>query len=114
MKAILFNLCLLVLLVTSCNKSPREIKGASTIPVVPVKSFTKVYLLGRPGVWGGGVCSFDWVMIREDSSSIVYHSNRLPAYANITNTPVWVNITFHDTTNFTHCWDDIVVDSLKF
>ena len=63
MKAILFNLCLLVLLVTSCNKSPGEIKGASTILVVPVKSFTKVYLLGRPGVWGGGVCSFDWVMM---------------------------------------------------
>ncbi len=114
MKAILFNVCFLLFLIISCNKSPEEIQSTPTIPATPAKPFTKVYLFGGPGAWGGSTCSFGWVMIREDSNSIVYHSNYLPAGVSITNNPVWVNIKFHDTANITTCWDEIVVDSLKF
>lgn len=114
MRASLFYLCFLIFLISACNKSPEEIQATPTPPAVPVKSFTKVYLFGGPYAWGGGLCSFDWVMIREDSNSIVYHAHSLPAGVHITTNPVWVNILFHDTTNFTHCYDDIIVDSLKF
>jgi hypothetical protein len=114
MRTTLFCLCFLLLSITSCNKDPEQLQVKPVIPEVPVKAFTKVYLFGGRGAWGGGLCSFDWVMIREDSNSIVYHTHSLPAGVTITTNPVWVNIKFHDTTNFTHCWDDIIVDSLKF
>jgi hypothetical protein len=115
MRTILFYLCFLLLLIISCNKAPEEIKETPTTPAAPVKQFTKVYLFGASWAWGGGICSWGWIMVREDSSNIVYHATHLPASVTITTNPVWVNIQYHDTANFmSGCWDDIVVDSLKF
>ena len=115
MKAILLKLCFLLFLVTSCNKSPEEINATPTIPATTPKTFIPVYLFGAPGGWGGGLCSWGWIMVREDSNSIVYHATHLPAGVTITTNPVSVKIQYHDTANImTGCWDDIVVDSLKF
>lgn len=114
MKTLLLNLCFLLFLIISCNKAPEEIQANPTNPLTPANAFTKVYLFGGPGNWGGSVCGFGWVMIREDSSSIVYHSMNLPVTLPLPSNPVWANIKYHDTINFTYCYDEIIVDSLKF
>ena len=115
MKTILLNLCFLLFIITSCNKSPQQVTQASTDTIVQPKPFVPVYLFGAPHAWGGAICSWGWIMVREDSNSIVYHATHLPAGVTITSNPVSVKIQYHDTANImSGCWDDIVVDSLKF
>jgi hypothetical protein len=114
MKAILFNLCFLVFFIISCNKSPEEINSPA-FPPTPPKAFVPVYLFGSPGNWGGGVCSWGWVMVREDTTGITYHATQLPGgITTLPANPISAKIQFHDTTNATFCYDDIVVDSIKF
>ena len=77
--------------------------------------FYPVTIFGSPGPWGGSVCSWGYVMIREDSNSIVYHSIAIPPNTTIPNIPTPVKIQFHDTTGMsTSCGRNIVVDSIKF
>lgn len=109
------SLYFLLFLIISCNKSPEEKQAIPTIPATPPKAFVPVYLFGSPGGWGGGLCSWGWIMVREDSNSIVYHATHLPAGVTLPSNPVSVKIQYHDTANImSSCWDDIVVDSLKF
>lgn len=112
MKTFLFCLGLIVCLIGSCTKSPDNIQQTN---VTPSKVFVPVTLIGGPGYWGGGVCSYGYTIIREDSSSLVYQTMVLPAYANITYTPVSVKIQYHDTIwAINTCRPKIVVDSIKF
>ena len=116
MKAIILNLCFALVLIISCNKSPEEIQATSPIPTTVPKIFVPVTIFGAQWAWGGGVCSWGWIMVREDSSSIVYHATHLPGgRTTLPNNPGSVKIQYHDTANIMGgCWDDIVVDSLKF
>lgn len=110
MKRSLFCLCFIIYLIASCNKSPYNIKESNA---TPTKVFVPVIIFGSPGNWGGGICAWGFIMIRQDSS-ITYHSIALPANITIPNIPTLVNIQFHDTTQISNCWHEIVVDSLKF
>jgi hypothetical protein len=116
MKAILFNLCFLLFFINSCNKSPEEIKSTPAIPATPPKTFVPVYLFGAPWAWGGGICSWGWIMVREDTTGITYHATHLPGgITTLPSNPISVKIQYHDTANIMGgCWDDIVVDSVKF
>lgn len=114
-KATLYNLCFMLVLAISCNKSPEEIKDTLPVPVPAPKAFVPVTLFGAPGNWGGGVCSWGWVMVREDSINITYHATRLPGgRTSLPANPISVKLQFHDTVNFTYCYDEIIVDSIKF
>ena len=100
----------IVCLITSCAKSPGDTKESN---VTANKAFVPVSLFGSAGNWGGSVCSWGFVMVRQDSS-IAYHSIALPANTTLTTTPVLVNILFHDTVQLSSCWREIVIDSIKF
>ncbi|MEO6252920.1 MAG: hypothetical protein ABIO79_06430 [Ferruginibacter sp.] len=110
MKRHLLYLYFILCLFTSCAKSYDVPVSNNTLPN---KVFVPVVIFGGPGAWGGGVCSWGFIMVRQDSS-VTYHSIALPANTTIPNTPTLVNIFFHDTTQISSCWQEIVVDSVKF
>ncbi len=109
-KYLLCSLFFIMCLFVSCTKSSSNVIMNNT---APGKIFTQVTLFGGPGNWGGGICSWGFIMIRQDTS-ITYHSVTIPTNVNINNTPVLVNILFHDTVQISSCWHEIVVDSIKF
>lgn len=109
-KHLLLYLFLGICIITSCTKTQSDVTENN---VAQNNVFVPVTLFGSPGNWGGSVCSWGFVMVRKDTTSIVYHSVALPANSNITNTPVSVSILFHDTIQISSCWREIVVDSIK-
>jgi len=110
MKRHLLYLYFILCLFASCAKS-KDVPGSN--PVTPKKVFVPVVIFGAPGGWGGAVCSWGFIMIRQDSS-VTYQSNALPPNTTIPNTPTLVNILFHDTALVNGCYYDIVIDSIKF
>jgi hypothetical protein len=112
MKTPLFFAFLLLCLTFSCTKSSENIPPKIE---TPGKVFVPVTLFGAPWGWGGAVCSFGYIMIREDSNTIVYQSMVLPPYAPLPTIPVSVNIQYHDTVWATPgCYRKIVVDSIRY
>lgn len=113
MKTSLIYVLFVLFFIASCAKS-----SENNIPVKleSPKVFYPVTILGGPGNWGGGVCSWGFIMIREDSNSIVYHSITIPAVnPPIPNIPTSIKIQFHDTVApVSNCWRSIVVDSIKY
>ncbi len=112
MKTSLIYVLFVLFFIASCAKS-----AENNIPIEleSPKEFYPVTILGGPGNWGGGVCSWGFIMIREDSNSIVYHSITVPAYFTVPNIPTPVKIQFHDTSGpISSCWRSIVVDSIKY
>jgi hypothetical protein len=110
LKKILQHLCFILCLASSCAKTPENINATNGLSN---RVFVPVSLFGSVGNWGGGVCSWGFIMIRQDST-VTYHSRALPANVTIPNTPILVSIQFHDTVQISNCWHEIVVDSIKF
>jgi hypothetical protein len=111
MKKPLPYLFFILFLVAACGKSPDSIQKINA--AIPDTVFVPVALFGGPGNWGGGVCSWGYIMVRQDSS-ITYHSRAVPANVTVPNIPTLVGIQFHDTVQISSCWHEIVVDSIKF
>jgi hypothetical protein len=110
MKSALIYFLLIILLFAACDKYP---ENNIAINVKLPREFIPVAIFGGAGNWGGGICSWGFIMVRQDST-ITYHSVALPANTTIPNIPTLVNIQFHDTVQISNCWHEIVVDSVKF
>ena len=112
MKTSLIYSLFVLFFIASCAKSS---ENNIAVKLESPKVFYPVTLFGSPGNWGGGICAWGYVMIREDSNSIVYHSITIPSNPPVPNIPTSVKIQFHDTTApISNCWRSIVVDSIKF
>lgn len=98
---LLFIICLIV----SCSKGSNNITENNVF--VPVQ----IHLM----YGGSSVCSYGYFVIRQDTSGITYHSNKLPASPNLPPSGL-INIQFHDTIipHSAGCWPhEIVIDSMR-